>query len=258
MHCSASDALPGGQNALFHCDCMTRGARGMMSEFYELTSLYCPMLGTSEVAQAARDWIAAPEATGTLLGRWRTEFGTLGRTLILCGFDTPDALHQERRRALLSASPFNAGRLISALEMDSYQRFPFLPPARPGAHGDVYEFRTYKLKPGGLPPTLAGWEAAIAPAREYTAHLVINMYALDGPPRITHIWGFESLAQRASLRSSAFSSGVWPPKGGGQKTFARRSRSSQCRRASSQTARPLRGQAGRDFALVLDQQEEIT
>src|SRR5277367_1921714 len=56
-----------------------------------------------------------------------------------------------------------------------------------GAHGDVYEFRTYKLKPGGLPPTLAGWEAAIAPAREYTAHLVINMYALDGPPRITHI-----------------------------------------------------------------------
>ena len=63
--------------------------------------------------------------------------------------------------------------------MVSYQRFPFLPPAR-----------------------------------EYTAHLVINMYALDGPPRITHIWAFESLAQRASLRSAAFSAGVWPPKGG--------------------------------------------
>ena len=51
-------------------------------------------------------------------------------------------------------------------------------------------------------------------AREYTARLVINMFALDGPPRITHIWGFESLAQRASLRSAAFSAGVWPPKGG--------------------------------------------
>ncbi|MBR0823688.1 NIPSNAP family protein, partial [Bradyrhizobium liaoningense] len=34
------------------------------------------------------------------------------------------------------------------------------------------------------------------------------------PPRITHIWGFESLAQRASLRSTAFATGVWPPKGG--------------------------------------------
>jgi hypothetical protein len=187
----------------------------MMSEFYELTSLACPMLGTSEVARAARDWVAAPNAASTLVGCWRTEFGTLGRLLILRSFDTADALYQERRRALLSANPFNAGRLITALEMDSYQRFPFLPPpSRPAADSDVYEFRTYKLKPGGLPPTLAGWEAAIAPAREYTAHLVINMYALDGPPRITHIWGFESLAQRASLRSAAFSAGVWPPKGG--------------------------------------------
>ena len=186
----------------------------MMSELYELTSLACPMLGTSDVAKAAREWVAAPEATGTLLGCWRTEFSTLGRLLILRSFESSDALHQERRRALLSANPFNAGRLITALEMASYQRFPFLPPVRPRASGDIYEFRTYKLKPGGLPPTLAGWEAAVAPAKEYTAHLMTNMYALDGPPRITHIWGFESLAQRASLRSAAFSAGVWPPKGG--------------------------------------------
>ncbi len=114
----------------------------------------------------------------------------------------------------MSANPFNAGRLITGLEMDSYQGFPFLPPARPDTHSDVYEFRTYKQKPGGLPVTLAGWEAAVGPAREYAAHLVINMFALDGPPRITHIWGFESLAQRASLRSTAFATGVWPPKGG--------------------------------------------
>jgi NIPSNAP len=147
------------------------------------------------------------------LGYWRTEFSTLGRVLILRRFDTPEALHEELRRALLSANPFNAGWLITALQMDSYQRFPFLPPARPGAHGGVYEFRTYKLKPGGLPPTL-GWKTAVAPAREYTEHLVITMYALDGPPRITHIWGFESLAQRASLHSAAFSAGVGLPKGG--------------------------------------------
>ena len=36
-----------------------------MSEFYELTSLACPMLGTLEVAKAAREWVAAPDATGT-------------------------------------------------------------------------------------------------------------------------------------------------------------------------------------------------
>ena len=185
-----------------------------MRELYELTTLAFPLLSASEVAKAAQDWVLAPDATGTWLGSWRSEFGPLGRLLILRGFEGPPALHQERQRALLSANPFNAGHRLTALEMDSYVGFPFLPPARPGARGSVYEFRTYTLKPGGLPPTLAGWNAAIAPASDYTAHLVINMYALDGPPRITHIWGFDSLAQRASLREAAYSAGVWPPTGG--------------------------------------------
>jgi NIPSNAP len=185
-----------------------------MSELYELATLVFPLLSASEVAEAAQDWVAAPDAVGAMLGCWRTEIGPLGRMLILRGFDGADTLAQERRRALLSANPFNAGRLVTALEMDSYRPFPFLPPVRPSARGTVYEFRSYRLKPGGLAPTLAGWDEAMGPARDYTAHLVINMYALDGAPRITHIWGFDSLAQRAALRAAAYSSGVWPPKGG--------------------------------------------
>ena len=74
--------------------------------------------------------------------------------------------------------------------MVRYARFPFLPNVAMGDFGGWYEFRTYYLKPGGLAPTLNGWEAAIAPARDYTQHLVVNMYALDGPAPITHIRGF--------------------------------------------------------------------
>jgi len=185
-----------------------------MRELYELTTLAFPLLSASEVAKAARHWVSTPDAVGTLLGSWRTEIGPLGRMLILRRFDDAGTLHRERQRALSSASPFNAGGLITALEMDSYLPFPFLPPARAVIHDAVYEFRTYKLKPGGLPPTLAGWKAAITPAKDYTAHLIINMYALDGSPRITHIWEFDNLVQRASLRAAAYSSGTWPPKGG--------------------------------------------
>jgi hypothetical protein len=184
-----------------------------MRELYELTTLAFPLLSTSEVARAARAWTSMPEAAGSLLGCWRTEIGPLGRLLILRRFDDIGALQTERQRALSSPNPFNAGGVITGLEMDSYSPFPFLPPAH-ATHDAVYEFRTYKLKPGGLPPTLAGWEAAIEPARDYTAHLMINMYALDGPPRITHIWGFDSLAQRASLRTAAYAAKIWPPKGG--------------------------------------------
>jgi hypothetical protein len=185
-----------------------------MNTLYELTTLAFPLLSADAVSTGVRDFVTEPAAKGELLGCWRTEIGTLGRLLVLRGFENAQELFAERHRALLSSNPFNAGSVVTALEMDSYTPFPFLPPVKTGTHSAVYEFCTYKLKPGGLPPTLAGWEAAIEPAREYTRHLVINMYALDGPPRITHIWGFASLEERAALRARHYAAGVWPPKGG--------------------------------------------
>ena len=181
---------------------------------YELAALTCPLLDLGRASDAAQAWVTDGAAKGRVLGRWRTEVGALGRILVLRGFEAPEDMTAERRRALLSASPFNAGSLLTGLEMDSYAPFPFLPPIRTGERGGLYEVRTYRLKPGGLVPTLAGWEAAVPVARALTEHLVINMYALDGPARITHIWGFPSLEARARLRAEAYASGHWPPKGG--------------------------------------------
>lgn len=182
--------------------------------FYELTTLSCPLLAIDAVAEGAKAWTRDEEAGGSLLGCWRTEIGALGRVLVLRGFDTREMLAIERDRALSSDQPFNAGSGVTSLDMASYAPFAFLPPVRPGARGPVYEFRTYWLKPGGLPPTIAGWRQAIEPAREYTEHLVMNMVALDGPPRITHIWGFDDLDQRAELRTKHYADGTWPPPGG--------------------------------------------
>ena len=184
-----------------------------MTILYELTTLSVPLLSMSEASVGAHAFINEPDAKGELLGCWRTDIGTLGRLLILRAFEHPEDMTAERRRALFSANPFNAGSLVTALEMDSYAPFPFLPPIKTGKYGNVYEFRTYKLKPGGLPPTLAGWEAAM-PAREPMSHLVINMYALDGAPRITHIWPYAVLDERFAIRAKSYADGIWPPKGG--------------------------------------------
>ncbi len=184
-----------------------------MTVLYELATLSCSLLTFPQVSDGVRAFVSTPDAKGELLGCWRTDIGTLGRMLVLRGFQTPEDLTAERRRALFSANPFNAGSHISALEMDSYAPFPFLPPIKTGAYGKVYEFRTYKLKPGGLPSTLAGWEAAM-PAREPMSHLVINMYALDGAPRITHIWPYAGADERFAIRAKSYADGIWPPKGG--------------------------------------------
>ena len=184
------------------------------SLLYELTTLSCPLMALGQAGDKALAWVADGDAKGRLFGCWRTEIGTLGRLLILRGFEAHEDMTAERRRALLSANPFHAGDLVTALEMDSYAPLPFLPPIRIGDRGGVYEFRNYRLKPNGLAPTLVGWEAALEPAREYTAHLVLNMYALDGAPRITHIWGFASVEERLALRARAYGAGLWPPKNG--------------------------------------------
>ncbi len=184
-----------------------------MNVVYELATLSLPLLSFAQVSAGAQAFVDAPGARGELLGCWRSDIGTLGRLLVLRGFSSMDELMAERRRALLSANPFNAGNLLSALEMDSYAPFAFLPPVRPGAYGRVYEFRTYRLKPGGLLPTLAGWEAAM-PAREPMSHLVIAMYALDGAPRITHIWPYAGVDERSAIRARSVARGIWPPVGG--------------------------------------------
>ena len=37
---------------------------------------------------------------------------------------------------------------------------------------------------------------------------------LAGPPRITHIWGFQSVDERNLLRREHYAAGLWPPQGG--------------------------------------------
>jgi hypothetical protein len=132
---------------------------------------------------------------------------------VLRGFDDHAQLLGERERILRTTDPFGAGDTIASLNFDSYAPFPFLPPVKPGKYGAVYEIRTYKLKHGGVPHTIAAWEAAV-PARCELSPLSIAMYAFDGPPRFTHIWPFASLDVRAAVRADSVAKGIWPPKGG--------------------------------------------
>lgn len=181
---------------------------------YELTTLSCSLLEQATVSDDARRWVSDADAAGTLLGSWRTEIGELGQIIVLRKFETMHELQRERERAYMAEQPFHIANPHIRLDMESYALFPFLPEVQPSTFGKFYELRRYWLKPGGIAPTIAAWEQAISPAKAYTSHLVANMYALDGPPRIAHIWGFSSLEERMNLRAQHYSAGLWPPKGG--------------------------------------------
>jgi hypothetical protein len=63
-----------------------------MNQVYELTTLSFPLLSVGKVSEGVRVYATDPEAKGERLGCWRTDIGTLGRLLILRGFETTEDL----------------------------------------------------------------------------------------------------------------------------------------------------------------------
>jgi hypothetical protein len=179
---------------------------------YELATLSYQLLDAEQAKAGVEPWVTAADAHGRLLGCWEAENGQLGRLLVLRGFADADELAAERERARRSANPFGADDVLTNVELIAYAPFPFLPAVKPGQYGKVYEIRDYRLRPGGLPATIAAWERAV-PARTTLSPLTVAMYALDGPTRITHIWPYPGLDARVAIRKDSYDRGIWPPPG---------------------------------------------
>ena len=180
---------------------------------YEFAKITLEIGATPKAVAGIKDYVTDQAAKGTLLGCWSAEIGELNKVAVLRGFADAGELQAERKRMLESTDPFGCVAVTTQLEADGYAPFPFVPPVKIGSFGPIYEIRSYVLKPGGLPHTIAAWRAAL-PARLELSPNVIVMHTLDGPPRFTHIWPYRSLEERAAIRAKSVSMGVWPPKGG--------------------------------------------
>lgn len=179
---------------------------------FELAFLSTTIGAAPKAAPAIEAW--SREGKGKLHAVWASEVGLLNQVLVLRSFEDEVALATERQRALTSASPFGCGEWLTGLSMDGYAPFPFIPPVpESGALGPVYEVRSYILKTGGLEPTMAAWKEQL-PERLKLSPLVVAMYAVDGPPRFTHVWAYKSMNDRLAIRGDAVARGIWPPKGG--------------------------------------------
>jgi hypothetical protein len=182
-----------------------------MSKRYEIATLSIQMGSAPKFLPGLEAYLSAPEATGRLLGVWTSDIGALNKLVVLREFEDDAALLNERARGLRAANPFGAGEYLTRLDMESYAPFPGMPPVETGAFGPVYELRTYVLKTGGLEPTFEGWAEKL-PERTKVSKLSVALYALDGTPRITHIWPYASPNERFEKRTESVAQGAWPPK----------------------------------------------
>lgn len=179
--------------------------------YYEIATLKTQIFGAGKAAPGLQGWLE--QGKGTLLGAFGPDIGALNEVLVLRSFDSLEEMMEERERAILSDNPMGCLEHLVDLRFDSFKAFDFCPQVTPGAHGPVYEFRTYKAKLNGVSVTQDKWRAAI-PERETYSKLSVAMWGLDGTPRVTQIWPYESLAARSQARAQSVADGKWPAKGG--------------------------------------------
>lgn len=179
---------------------------------YELLSLTIRFGAIPAVVAGIEAHLKTPGA-GTLLGCFVSEIGDLNRLIVFRSFADDAGMQADRARIHASTDPFGAGEAIAEMEFTGYAPYPFSPEVVPGKYGPVYEIRTYRVKHGCLPAVDRVWSPAI-PGRAALSPLTVAMYALEGVPRVTHIWPYASLDDRAEKRARSVAEGVWPPPGG--------------------------------------------
>jgi len=101
--------------------------------------------------------------------------------------------------------------LIVTERVEYWTGAEFVKPTPPGAHGPVYEMRTYAFRPGTMPKVLDVWAAAV-PERIQLSPLVALWCSEVGQlNRLRHIWAYASLDERRRIRDQALGQPNWPP-----------------------------------------------
>lgn len=156
-----------------------------------------------------------------LFAFWHTEIGPLNQVVHVWGY--PSLADRDRVRAEAAKDtnwPPKIREFIVAMKSEILVPFPFVPPARPGKVGPIFEMRYYTIKPGSLPDLKAGWESKIAERSKLSPIVLAGNVEFGTANGFIHIWAYSSLDQRAQVRADAVKKGVWPPPGGGDRLIS--------------------------------------
>ncbi len=76
----------------------------------------------------------------------------------------------------------------------------------------IYEVRSYRLKPRGVPGFLDAFGEAYEKRKEFSP-LSAMLYTEVGPlNEVIHIWPYADAAERDRVRAESVKAGAWPPK----------------------------------------------
>ena len=144
---------------------------------------------------------------GKLEGYWSTEIGPLNQVMHLWSYDDLNA--RARLRGELAKNPrWNSEYLPLIRPLMMRQDIRLLnavkAPVAPASTGNIYEFRNYRAKTGGVVKQWFDVFTAALPASEKYSKIVGLWQTEAGQPNeVCHIWAYPSLNARAEARANA-------------------------------------------------------
>ncbi|HSR89102.1 MAG TPA: NIPSNAP family protein [Candidatus Udaeobacter sp.] len=184
-----------------------------MTYTYNITTIDLKPGTGAQAMTRIKDHLA--DIPGELVGYFLSDIGALNRILLIHRAISYEQAISDRNTLSLSIDPFGCKEFTTAFATNTFQSLPFLGPIKTGNVGPVFEVRTYKIKPGGMDPTIELWRKAI-PDRIKISPLLAGLYNIDeAEPCFIQIWPYQSLDERAHLRAKAVADGVWPPPNAG-------------------------------------------
>ncbi|MBI2015962.1 MAG: NIPSNAP family protein [Candidatus Rokubacteria bacterium] len=185
---------------------------------YEIRTYRIAPRSLPEVEKRFGEGYEARKKYSELTAFWHTEVGPLNEIVHVWGYR--DLAERARIRAEAAKDPNwppKIGEFIREMRSEIVAPFGFIPEARPGKIGPIFELRYYTLKPGTLPELAKGWEAALPERMKLSPVVLAGGVEFGRANGFVHIWAYASLDQRAQVRAEAVKKGVWPPPGGGDR-----------------------------------------
>jgi hypothetical protein len=181
---------------------------------FELRTYTLKQGSLSEVVKAAssvsRD--IRKDDYGKLEGYWQTEIGPLNQVMHLWSYASLN--ERARLRAELNKNPRWSAEYVPLIRPNLLRQEIRLlngvrGPAAPMRTPNVYEFRNYRAKPGGVPQWLKLFTAALEVRETYSK--IVGLWATEAPQvnEVCHIWAYPDLNARAAVRAEAAKDPGW-------------------------------------------------
>ncbi len=181
---------------------------------YELRTYTLKHGTTAEVAKNAGEVGRAIRGDnyGKLEGYWVSEIGPINQVLHLWSY--ADLNERARLRGELARNARWTGEYVPLIQPNLIRQDirllnPIIAPVKPAREGNIYEFRNYRIKPGGIKKWVELFTASL-PAREKHSKIVGLWTTEAGQPNeVCHIWAYPDLNTRQEARAASGKDPAW-------------------------------------------------